>query len=147
MRDKVVLLTLMKRRFRCPLCVKVSTEPDEAFGLRRRSSYRFREYLGRGTSPDGEEGSSEGAGRGRTGEEIGKRLGSREANETPEFIGLDEFSVKRRRLYHTAICDLVKREVMEVVEGQGKQKVEGYLGRLLEPEKVRGVAILPWKDA
>ena len=26
-------------------------------------------------------------------EEIGRRLGSREATETPEFIGLDEFSV------------------------------------------------------
>ena len=75
-------------------------------------------------------------------EEIGKRLGSREATETPEFIGLDEFSVKRQHLYHiyhTAICDLVKREVMEVVEGEGKQKVEEYLGSLLEPEKVREV--------
>ena len=47
LRDKVVLLMLMKRRFRCPLCGKVFTESDEAFGLRRRSSYRFREYLGR----------------------------------------------------------------------------------------------------
>ncbi len=46
-------------------------------------------------------------------EEIGRRLDSREVTETPEFIGLDEFSVKRRRLYHTAICKLVKKEVME----------------------------------
>ena len=80
-------------------------------------------------------------------EEIGRRLGAREVTATPEFIGLDEFSVSGRRLYHTAICDLVKREVMEVVEGQGKQKVEEYLDSLLEPEKVRGVAILLWKDA
>ena len=46
LRDKVVFLTLMKRRFRCPYCGKVFTEPDEVFGPRRRSSYRFREYLG-----------------------------------------------------------------------------------------------------
>ena len=138
---------LMKRRFRCPLCGKVFTEPDEAFGLRRRSSYRFREYLGwealhqrvRRTAQKEQVG--EGLVRRCVAEEIGRRLGSREATETPEFIGLDEFSVKRRRLYHTAICDLVKREVMEVVEGQGKQKVEGYLDSLLEPEKVRGVAM------
>ncbi len=26
---------------------KVFTEPDEVFGFRRRSSYRFREYLGK----------------------------------------------------------------------------------------------------
>ena len=30
---------------------------------------------------------------------------------------------------------------MEVVEGHGKQKVEEYLDSLLEPEKVRGIAM------
>ena len=88
-------------------------------------------------------------------EEIGRRLGAREVTETPEFIGLDEFSVSPvgvnpvsvpsgvsgRRLYHTAICNLVKGEVMGVVEGQGRQKVEEYLDSLLEPERVKGVAM------
>ncbi len=74
-------------------------------------------------------------------EEIGRRLGARGVTETPEFIGLDEFSVSGRRLYHTAICDLVKGEVMEVVEGQGRQKVEEYLGSLLDPERIKGVAM------
>ena len=46
LRDKVVFLTLIKRRFRCLWCGKVFTEPDEVFGCRRRSSHRFREYLG-----------------------------------------------------------------------------------------------------
>ena len=50
-------------------------------------------------------------------------------------------SIKRWRLCHTAICDLGKRDVMEVVEEQGKQMVEEYLDGLLEPEKVRGVAM------
>ena len=59
----------------------------------------------------------EGLGRRCVAEEIGKRFGAREAKETPEFIGLDGFLVKRRRLYHTAICNLVKGEVMEVVSG------------------------------
>ena len=36
LRDKVVFLTLMKRRFRCLWCSKVFTEPDEVFGSRRR---------------------------------------------------------------------------------------------------------------
>jgi len=146
LRDKVVLLRLMKRRFRCPLCGKVFTEPDEAFGLRRRSSYRFREYLGREALHQTvrrtaqKEQVGEGLVRRCVAEEIGRRLSLREAKETPEFIGLAS-SGKRWRLYHTAICDLVKSEVMEVVEGQGKQKVEAYLDSLLEPEKVRGVAM------
>ena len=147
LRDKAVFLMLVKRRFRCPFCSKVFTEPDEVFGLRRRSSYRFREYLGQEALPETvrrtaqKEQVGEGLVRRCVTEEIGKRLGARETQETPEFIGVDEFSVKRRRLYHTAICDLVKGEVMEVVEGQGKQKVEEYLDSLPEPEKVRGVAM------
>ena len=46
LRDKAFFLTLIKRRFRCLWCGKVFTEPDEVFGWRRRSSHRFREYLG-----------------------------------------------------------------------------------------------------
>jgi len=147
LRDKVVLLSLMKRRFRCLWCGKVFTEPDEVFGSRRRSSHRFREYLGqealhqtvRRTAQKEKVG--EGLVRRCVAEEIGRRLGAREVTEPPEFIGLDEFSVKGRRLYHTAICNLVKGEVMEVVEGQGKQKVEEYLDSLLDPERVKGVAM------
>jgi len=147
LRDKVVFLTVIKRRFRCSFCGKVFTEPDEVFGPRRRSSYRFRKYLGREALHQTvrrtaqKEQVGEGLVRRCVAEEIGKRLGSREATETPEFIGLDEFSVKRRRLYHTAICNLVKGEVMEVVEGQGRQRVEEYLDSLPEPEKIRAVAM------
>jgi len=147
LRDKVVFLTLMKRRFRCLWCGKVFTEPDEVFGSRRRSSYRFREYLGkealhqtvRRTAQKEKVG--EGLVRRCVAEEIGRKLGAREVTETPEFIGLDEFSVRRRHLYHTAICNLVKGEVMEVVEGQGRQKVEEYLDSLLDSERVKGVAM------
>jgi len=147
LRDKVVFLTLMKRRFRCLSCGKVFTEPDGVFGFRRRSSYRFREYLGqealhqtvRRTAQ--KEMVGEGLVRRCVAEEIGRRLEAKEAKKTPEFIGLDEFSVRGRRLYHTAICNLVEGEVMEVVEGQGQQRVEEYLDKLVEPERVKGVAM------
>ena len=147
LRDKGVLLVLIKRRFRCHCCGKVFTEPDELFGPRRRSSGRFREYLGqealhqtvRRTAQKEKVG--EGLVRRCVADEIGKRLQARGEKETPEFIGLDEFSVRGRRLYHTAICDLVEGEVMEVVEGQGQEKVKEYLERLSEPERVKGVAM------
>jgi len=147
LRDKGVFLILMKRRFRCPFCGKVFTDPDEVFGPRRRSSYRFREYLGqealhqtvRRTARKEKVG--EGLVRRCVAEEIGRELGAREGQETPEFIGLDEFSVRRRRLYHTAICNLVKGEVMEVIEGQGRQRVEEYLDSISDAERVKGVAM------
>jgi len=147
LRDKAVYLTLIKRRFRCLWCSKVFTEPDEVFGPRRRSSYRFREYLGQEALHQtvrrtaGKEKVGEGLVRRCVAEEIGKRLGAREVEEIPQFMGLDEFSVSGRRLYHTAICNLVKGEVMEVVEGRGRQKVEGYLDKLLQPERVKGLAM------
>ena len=143
LRDKMVFLTLVKRRFRCLSCGKVFTEPDEVFGSRRRSSYRFREYLGqealhqtvRRTAQ--KEMVGEGLLRRCVAEEIGKKLGAKGGKETPAFIGLDEFSVRGRRLYHTAICNLVEGEVMEVVEGQGERNVEGYLDSLSQPEEVK----------
>ena len=147
LRDKVVFLTLMKRRFKCLWCSKVFTEPDEVFGSRRRSSYRFREYLGREALHQTvkrtaqKEKVGEGLVRRCVAEEIGRIVEAKGVEETPEFIGLDEFSVRRRRLYHTAICNLVEGEVMEVVEGQGQQKVEEYLDKFPQPERVRGVAM------
>ena len=59
---------------------------------------------------------------------------------TPELIGLDEYSAKKG-LYHTAICDLGKREVMEVVEGRGCQKVQAYLESFSDPDRVKAVAM------
>ena len=127
---------------------KVFTEPDDGvFGPRRRSSYRFRRYLGqealhqtvRRTAQ--KERVGEGLVRRCVAEEIGKRLEARGTQEAPQFIGLDEFSVRGRRLYHTAIGNLVEREVMEVVEGQGQQRVQEYLGKLPQSERVKGVAM------
>lgn len=147
LRDKAVFLKVIKRRFRCLWCGKVFTEPDDVFGLRRRSSYRFRGYLGQEGLHQTvrrlakREGVGEGLVRRCVAEEMGKRLKATEVTGTPEFIGLDEFSVSGRRLYHTAICNLVDGEVMEVVEGQGRQGVEEYLGKLSQPERVRAVAM------
>jgi len=147
LRDKAVVLILIKRRFKCYGCGKVFTEPDEIFGPRKRSSQRFREYPGQEALHQTvnrvarKEGVGEGLVRRFVAEEVGKVLEAKGTRETPEIIRLDEFSVRRRRLYHTAICDLVNREVMDVVERQGKQKVEEYLKRLPDPEKVKAVAM------
>ena len=89
LRDKVVFLTLMKRRFRCPWCGKVFTEPDEVFGVRRRSSHRFREYLGqealhqtvRRTAQKEKVG--EGLVRRCVAEEIGRKLEAKERQKHP----------------------------------------------------------------
>jgi transposase len=147
LRDKMVFLTLVKRRFRCSWCNKVFTEPDEIFGLRRRSSQRLRQYLGQEALHQtvkrvaSKEQVGEGLVRRCVAEEIGRRLAVTEPNETPELMGLDEFSVRKGRLFHTAICNLTDKTVMAVVEGQGQQKVEEYLDKLTQPDAVKAVAM------
>jgi len=68
-------------------------------------------------------------------EEIGKRLRLTEAQEIAQFMGLDELSVSERRLCHRAICNLVKGDVMEVLEGEVRQKLVEYLDNLYKPER------------
>lgn len=147
LRDKVVFLKLIKRRFRCLWCGKVFTEPDGVFGPRRRSSCRFREHLGREglhqtvRRTAQKEMVGEGLVRRCVTEEVGRILEAKGVKKTPEFIGLDEFSVRRPRLYQTAICNLVEKEVMGVVEGQGQKRLEEYLDSLPQPEGVKGVVM------
>ena len=155
LRDKPVYFNLVKRRFRCLWCGKVFSEPDSIFGVRRRSSRRFREYLGkealhqtvRRTAQKEQVG--EGLVRRSVAEAISETLGAREGSETPVLIGLDEYSAKKG-LYHTAVCDLGRGEVMEVVEGRGCHKVQTYLESFPDPDRVRAVAMdmhEPYREA
>lgn len=155
-RDKPVFLTLIKRRFRCLWCSHIFSEPDDIFGIRRRSSRRFREHLGqeglhqtiKGVAR--KEGVGEGLVRRCVTEEIGKRLVDDGTGETPEIIGIDEFSVKKGHIYNTVICDLQNKRVMAIIEGRGSHRLAGYLGGLKEPQRVKAVAIdmhRPFRDA
>ena len=147
LRDKEVFLILMKRRFRCPSCGKVFTEPDAVGGWRRRSTQRFREYLGEEALHQTarrvaqKEGVGEGLVRRCVAEEVGRRLKVSKRVDTPEFIGVDEFSVRKNYLYHTAICNLREGEIMEVIEGRGQKRLEEYWDKLPSPERVKAVAI------
>ena len=147
LRDKKVILTLEKRRFRCLSCGKVFTEPDEVFDTRRRSSKRLRKYLGERAMYQTvsrvakEEGVSESLVRRSFTEEAGCQLGvNEEEPKASRVIGLDEFSVKKR-IFDTTISDLEERKVLGIVEGCGKNNLEKYFTALPEPEIVE-VAVM-----
>ena len=146
LRGKPAFFKLVTRRFRCLWCSKVFSEPDTVFGRRRRSSQRFREYLGQEALHQTvkrtaeKEQVGEGLVRRCVVDGINQMLGTRRTIETPTLIGLDEYSAKKG-LYHTSVCDLGKREVMEVVEGRGYQKVQAYLEAFPDPDKVKAVAM------
>jgi transposase len=75
-------------------------------------------------------------------EEIGDKIGvSGPIGNTPVYLGVDEFVVKKGRLYHTAICDLSARQVMGVEPGHTGQSLSAFLDRLSELEKVKAVVM------
>jgi transposase len=147
LRDKIVVLTLEKRRFRCLSCSKVFTEPDEVFGSRRRSTKRLRKYLGKRARHQAvsrvakEEGVSESLVRRCFTEGTALELGVDEGKpKASRVIGLDEFSVKKR-IFDTTISDLEERKVLGIVEGCGKTNLEKYFTALPDPEIVEVVVM------
>ncbi len=146
MAGRPLVLVLVKRRFRCPFCGKVFTEPDEVCGWRRRLTRRLREELYQ-------------AARGSTVQQVAKakavsqdtvrralvegaqgELEERQA-EPVRHLALDEFSVRKGRAYQTAFYDLERRWVLAVIEGRTKEGVQAYLESLAAPEAVEAVSM------
>ena len=147
LRDKIAILTLEKRRFRCLSCGKVFTEPDEVFGSRRRSTKRLREYLGERARHQAvsrvakEEGVSESLVRRCFTEGTALELGvDGEKPKASKVMGLDEFSVKKR-MFDTTISDLEERKILGITEGYGKSNLEKYFTALPDPEIVEVVVM------
>lgn len=144
---KAVFLVLRKRRFRCLSCRKVFSEPDPVFGKRRRSSKRFREYLGEEAIHQTvrhvaqKEGVGEGLVRRCLTEEAKRLLVTREEPPSAHILGLDEFSVRKGQVYDTAIVDIESKEVLGVVSGHRQGEVSSFLTGLREPELVE-VAVM-----
>jgi len=147
LRDKAVCLVLHKRRFRCLSCKKAFSEPDPVFGPRRRSSKRFREYLGEEAIHQTvrhlarKEGVGEGLVRRCLTEEAERLLEAAQPPGVAKVLGLDEFSIKKGHVYDTAIMDIEKKQVLGVVTGRGQEGVASFLTSLPNPEEVETVVI------
>ncbi len=134
--DKVVVLVLHKRRFRCWACGKVFSEADPVCGQRRRTSGRFREALGRAALDRPvrhvaqEEGVSDGLVRRCLTGVAGAVLAATPSPEQTTVLGLDEFAIRKGQVYDTAVVDIEHRHVLGVVTGRGKQEVETFLTTL-----------------
>ena len=141
-----VVLVLVKRRFRCPFCGKVFTEPDEVCGWRRRLTQRLREEIyqaARGSTVKQvakSKGLSQDTVRRALAEGARGELEERQA-EPVRHLALDEFSVRKGQVYQTAFYDLERRWVLSVIEGRTKEGVQAYLESLAAPEAVEAVSM------
>ena len=139
-----VVPVLVKRRFRCPFCKNVFTEPDEVCGWRRKLTRRFREELFQQARHSTVKHVAEF--KGVSQDTVRRSLveGAREEEEEPEPVrqlALYEFSVRKGQRYETAFHDLDRRRVLGVIEGRTKEAVQGYLDKLAQPEAVEAVTM------
>lgn len=145
--DKPVFLIIRKKRYRCLSCRKVFTEPDLVCGARRRTSRRFRCYLGQKAirQPVRHVAQEEGVGEAlvrRCVTEVARQL--LEAPDKPlpaRVLGLDEFSIRKGQVYDTAVVDLEHKQVMGVVNGHRLGEVAAFFDALPEPERVEVVVM------
>jgi transposase len=145
--DKPVFLIIRKKRYRCLSCRKVFTEPDPVCGARRRTSRRFRCYLGQKAirQPVRHVAQEEGVGEAlvrRCVTEVARQL--LEAPDKPlpaRVLGLDEFSIRKGQVYDTAVVDLEHKQVMGVVNGHRQGEVAAFFDALPEPERVEVVVM------
>ena len=144
---KPVYLLLSKRRFRCHVCGKVFSEPDPVFGMRRRTSQRFRSYLGREAIDQTvrqvarKEGVGETLVRGCVTEEARRLLGVAASPRPATVLGLDEFAIRKGQVYDTAIVDLERKEVIGVVSGHRQQEVADFFTALPHAEEAQVVVM------
>lgn len=139
-----VVLVLVKRRFRCPFCKKVFTEPDEVCGWRRKLTRRFREELCREVrhSTVKHVAESKGVSQDTVRRAFVEGARGEEADLEPvRHLAMDEFSVRKGQRYQTAFHDLERRRVLSVINGRAKEAVQGYLDSLIQPEAVEAVSM------
>jgi transposase len=75
-------------------------------------------------------------------EELGRKVGvGEQLGYTPAYIGVDEFAVRKGRLFHTAVSDLGEKQVVGVESGHSCQSLVNFLNRVPDPEQVVGVVM------
>jgi transposase len=134
-------LVVIRRRFRCPFCERVFTEPDEIAGRRRRLTKRlrariFEEAKSRSVKEVAEAfGVSDKTVRGILAEHFAEAQAGDRPSEPLRLLGIDEFSIRKGQRYATGLHDLERHRLIEVVEGRKAEAVQKAIEGLAEAAK------------
>ena len=167
LREQVVRIQLVRRRFRCPWCLVrsrsgrlrplVVSEPHDAFGQgpgggTRRTTPRLRQRLA-------EEAQHQPVQRVAQVYGVGPRLvrecfqewararrgpaaaGVPPRERTPRWLGIDEDARRKGQRYETLICDLAERQVLASVPGRDGTALQAWREQLPDPWAVEAAVI------
>lgn len=150
-RGSGVFLKVLKRRFRCPSCKKVFTEPVQGI----RKGFKTTERYRRGVRWACENFTDLKRVQKAFGcsswlvykiyyEQLARKLRERMNNPWPETIGIDEHSFKRsfgRMEFATILVDYDKKKIFETCEGKTAIGLQNDLAHIAQRERVKNVVL------
>jgi transposase len=150
-RGSGVKIRIRKRRFRCPQCKKVFTEPVQGVRKGFKTTERFRRGLKWACENFTDlkrvqraYGCSAGLVYKVYYEQLERKLRERQNNPWPKTIGIDEHSFKRsfgRRDFATLLVDYDKKKIFEVCEGKTALGLQNDLAHVARKDRVENVVL------
>ena len=152
MREQTVWLKIHKHRIYCKDCKKVFVEPVEGIWPRRKTTQRFRRFIGQSCGRMNDMATvsrfyriSHGFAYKAYYEQTEIKLREyKSAQKWPEVIGIDEHFFRREKKFSefvTMITDLKKRRVFDLVHGKDHQSLEDQLKHIPGRLNVKVVVI------
>lgn len=151
-RDQTVWLKIHKHRIYCKDCKKVFVEPVDGIWPRRKTTQRFRRFIGQSCGRMNDMSTvsrfysvSHGLAYQAYYEQTEIKLREyKSAQKWPEVIGIDEHFFRRQRGFTefvTMITDLKKRRVFDLVQGKDHRSLEEQLKHIPGRHNVKVVVI------
>ncbi len=150
-RGSGVKIRIRKRRFRCPKCKKVFTEPVQGIRKGFKTTERFRRGLKWACENFTDlkrvqkaYGCSAGLVYKVYYEQLERKLREKQNNPWPRTIGIDEHSLKRkfgRREFATLLVDYDKKKIFEACEGKTALGLQMDLAHIAQRERVENVVL------
>lgn len=150
-RGSGIYLNILKRRFRCPGCKKVFTEPVQGIQKGHRTTHRYRRGLRWACENfldlkrvQKAYGCSAGLVYKVFYEQLELKLRERRDNPWPTTIGIDEHSFKRgfrEREFATILIDYPKKKIFEVAQGKTADGLAYTFGDVPGRDRVKNVVL------
>ena len=151
LRNKQLILVLIKRRFRCPNCNKVFIESYQSISRYQRMTIRLIEHITKDATRLTFKAAAVANG---VSSHTARSLFISKANRlvvdkvAPSVLAMDEFAVKKGKgenKYNLAIAVPSERRLLDILPDRRQASVEAYLNSLVDKQNVKVMVIDMWR--